>query len=305
MEMTMAVSVACAAAALSGGAGAWTLGGVWQRRRARKRLLERATNGTMDAERPLCGGLAALYITQARLLSRSSEAAAPAWMQMGTDRLLSAAVPAGLRHAVNRDGLANARIRMTLLTCAVVACAGALLSPLLGAIGAFAGMTFGWTGMRRSLRAETLARRRTLERHLSQAIEVISLGLRSGLTFDRALDLYCSCFDTAFTRELSIAHGEWSSGLRTREEALRAVAESYDSKLLGRTVDGIIRSLRFGSPLADTLDALAGEAREGHKAAVQEQVMKAPVKMMVPVGTLILPSMLLLVLGPVLLDLLK
>ena len=45
------------------------------------------------------------------------------------------------------------------------------------------------------------------------------------------------------------------------------------------------------------------EARQSHKAYVEEKVMKAPVKMMLPVGTLILPSMLILVLGPVLLDL--
>ena len=63
--------------------------------------------------------------------------------------------------------------------------------------------------------------------------------------------------------------------------------------------------MRFGAPPAESLEVLAIEARQGHKAYVQEKVMKAPVKMMLPVGTLILPSMLILVLGPVLLDLMQ
>lgn len=42
-----------------------------------------------------------------------------------------------------------------------------------------------------------------------------------------------------------------------------------------------------------------------HRAQVEERVAKAPVKMMVPTGTLILPAMLLLVLGPVLLELME
>ena len=39
-----------------------------------------------------------------------------------------------------------------------------------------------------------------------------------------------------------------------------------------------------------------------YRARRQEQVAKAPVKMMVPTGTLILPAMLIMVLGPVLLE---
>ena len=96
----------------------------------------------------------------------------------------------------------------------------------------------------------------------------------------------------------------WHTGLLTREDALRNLAQSYDSVLLGRMVESIVRSLRFGSPLANSLEDLAREARKAHRARVEEKVMKAPVKMMLPVGLLILPSMLLLVMGPIMLDLL-
>ena len=83
------------------------------------------------------------------------------------------------------------------------------------------------------------------------------------------------------------------------------MAATYDSKLLARLVESVVRSLRFGSSLADGLDALAAEAREVRKTRLQEAIAKAPVKMMLPTGTLILPAMLLLVLGPVLLELME
>ena len=64
-----------------------------------------------------------------------------------------------------------------------------------------------------------------------------------------------------------------------------------------------VRSLRFGTSLAEAFESQAGEARAVRKARREEQVAKAPVKMLVPVGTLILPAMLVLVLGPVMIEL--
>lgn len=64
-------------------------------------------------------------------------------------------------------------------------------------------------------------------------------------------------------------------------------------------------SLRFGTSLGEVLEQSAEQARAARKAQVEERVVKAPVKMMIPTGTLILPAMLLLVLGPVLLELME
>ena len=91
----------------------------------------------------------------------------------------------------------------------------------------------------------------------------------------------------------------------TREEALRQVADSYDSPVMNRVIEDTIRSLRFGSSLADNLELVAEEVRAEYRSRKEEQVAKAPVKMMLPTGTLILPAMLILVLGPVLLELMK
>ena len=57
--------------------------------------------------------------------------------------------------------------------------------------------------------------------------------------------------------------------------------------------------------MADNLGLLAVEARAIRKAKLEEQVAKAPVKMLLPVGALILPAMLILIMGPIMLDLMN
>ena len=136
-------------------------------------------------------------------------------------------------------------------------------------------------------------------------LEVVALGVRSGLSFDRSMQLYAAHFDDALSRECASALQLWETGMASRGDALRSLAASYDSALLSRTVAAITRSLRFGTSLGDVLEQAADEARVARRAQVEERVAKAPVKMMIPTGVLILPAMLLLVLGPVLLELME
>ena len=129
------------------------------------------------------------------------------------------------------------------------------------------------------------------------------LGMHSGLSLEKSFALYPRYFDTALAHSVAKTVSQWETGLVQREEALRNLAAQYDSVLLDRVVESAIRSLRFGSPLADALEASAVESRALHRARMEERIAKAPVKMMLPVGTLILPAMLLLVMGPVILEL--
>lgn len=121
--------------------------------------------------------------------------------------------------------------------------------------------------------------------------------------FDQAFLLYCDYFKNSFSVACKEAYMQWSIGLVTRDEALRDLTDSYDSEILARIIGQIIRGLRFGNSLAQHLESSAYEVRNTHKSNVEEKVAKAPVKMLIPVGTLILPAMLIFILGPVLLEL--
>jgi tight adherence protein C len=210
-----------------------------------------------------------------------------------------------LKEQVSHTGFLHVRALLALGAMSVSALVGALFSNELGMLSASVGLVLGWRAPLWALLQEQNARKDELEGSLSEMVEVISLGLRSGLSFDQSFNLYHSHFKTHLAQRAAQAQKNWQLGLFTREEALRDLAKGYESPLFARLVESIIRCLRFGAPLAEALDALASEARAIRKASREEKVAKAPVKMLLPTAALILPAMLLMVLGPVLLSVMQ
>lgn len=269
----------------------------------RRRNLRSSAMGVAPSYPWFSRGSTSLVLSRLRLHSRvahlSERQKQERWRQHDQDLVRKA----GLLSEVSAAGWSYTRREAILVGAAGGALVGMMISFEMSAIGALVGAFCGWRAVPWALGREVVLRKKQMEWHLSEALSILCLGLRSGLSFDRALEKYCASFPTMLASELSGAHMAWMTGLITRTEALHAVASKYDSPLLRRVMDSIVRSMRFGAPLADALDELAAEARLARKALLDEEVMKAPVKMMIPVGTLILPSMLLMVLGPVLLDL--
>ena len=62
----------------------------------------------------------------------------------------------------------------------------------------------------------------------------------------------------------------------------------------------VCESLAFGSPLAEALERQAQVMRDEQRSLVEEEIERVPVKMLIPLGTLIVPAMLLAILGPLL-----
>ena len=212
---------------------------------------------------------------------------------------------AGLESFISRNGMAATKLRLSLIGGASGALIGVFFSTLLAFVGLILGGLWGLTCLSRALKQEAQSRSFVAEKHLSQMIEIVILGLKSGMTFDRALGLFYRNFDGALSTSLALAQSQWTHGFIERSEGLRMVARSYDSALFERLAENIIRSLRFGTSLAANLSLLASEARAVRKAKLEEKVAKAPVKMLLPVGTLILPAMLILIMGPIMLDLMQ
>lgn len=303
--------VLAAASVAAAGVGGLCLGAAWARVRAaaeHRRRMRRRLGPTRDGGRE---DLAGRIVSYAARITRQLEfgTAAPLLRQVRPtrcERWLSAhARKAGVEGAVSPVGFFEAALRLAVGAAVAGALAGAVFSAELSAIGAAAGALGGASAVPRAIERIERERASGLERDLPEMLEVVALGLRSGLSFDRSFGLYGAHFDSEFAGACAQALRAWSSGLATREESLRGLASSYDSVLFARVVEGAVRALRFGSSLAEGFESAAVEARAVHRAHVEERVAKAPVKMMVPTGALILPAMLLLVLGPVLLELME
>ena len=307
MEMPfLATAAACAAMGLAGGMGYGACRHA-QRLRQRARHKEKVGAQGLSAAVAPDGGTA-LDAKVIDLLRRESVGAA------GGSRLTLPGIAGrsawfarivghtGLAGVLGEAGFCSVRAKLAVAGAVAGGVLGAAVSvpfaAVLGAVGCFC----GFTAPRRALKHRVAWRTRQMEQHLPEMLDVVAIGMRSGLSFDRSVQIYTLRFDTMLAAELSLAEREWTSGLEQRDPALRQLAASYDSPVFARVVEAIVRSLRFGTSMVDNLETAAHEARCAYRAMRQEQVAKAPVKMMVPTGTLILPAMLIMVLGPVLLE---
>ena len=135
---------------------------------------------------------------------------------------------------------------------------------------------------------------------VSEMVDVVRLGLVAGLSFDAALQIYCANRSNARAERLERARMSWQMGASTRETELLAVARDMDVRALETFAVSVGQALALGAPLAESLAAQSREIRAAHRAEIERQIERAPVKLLVPTGTLILPALLLSILGPLL-----
>lgn len=147
-------------------------------------------------------------------------------------------------------------------------------------------------------RERTEELRRCCLSELPVLLDVLTLGLSAGLSFDASLELYCTRYDNDLAEELAASMQLWRMGLETRSEALASLAKRLDIAALQRFSAAVTEALAFGSPLAEVLEHQAQAIRDEHRSNVEEAIEKVPVKMLIPLGTLIVPAMLLAILGP-------
>ncbi len=307
------MTFACMTAGAAGACAAWRLGTRSERKSMRTQMLARAHKEAGKATVDDPSGFALRYAASLSRETASGEAASLAAHLNGScsqdarfgrwfNRQAAWAGCAGL---VSAAGFCEASLRLALagaLGGVMIGLAFSnMLAALMGALGAVAGALAPLLSVRRAIRNRTAM----AELHLSEMLQVVALGLRSGLSFDRSFELYGHYFNNGFSRSCMSAYRNWNLGLATRQQALEELASSYDCAQLARVVESMLRSLRFGSPLVRTLEEASAQCRATYRARLEERVAKAPVKMMFPTGTLILPAMLLLVLGPVLLELMR
>lgn len=164
-----------------------------------------------------------------------------------------------------------------------------------------------WLRLRRSAlvrrieeHTETTRGRAECLRQMPAMLDVVTLGLSAGLSFDSSLELYCQRYDNELSRALGQAMLSWRLGAQSREEALNAMAGRMEVASLERFVGVVSQALAFGSPLAATLEQQAQAIRDEQRAQMEEEIEQVPVRMLIPLGTLIVPAMLLSILGPLL-----
>ena len=135
---------------------------------------------------------------------------------------------------------------------------------------------------------------------VSEMIDIVRLGLSAGLSFDAALGMYCDGRANRLSMLMAQARFSWQTGIQTRAEALTAAAQNTGVHAMEAFAMAVGQALELGAPLAETLAGQSREIRAAHRAEVERQIERAPVKLLIPTGTLILPALLVSIIGPLL-----
>ncbi len=134
---------------------------------------------------------------------------------------------------------------------------------------------------------------------IAQMLDVLILSLSAGLSFDCSVGMYCERFDNRLSHDLDSALFSWQIGAMSRVEALNKLSQTYNDPSFERFVQCVVESIELGSPIAQTLQQHVDVIRQSRRFELEERIEKLPIKILIPLTTLILPAMLLAILGPI------
>jgi tight adherence protein C len=170
------------------------------------------------------------------------------------------------------------------------------LSLVVGGVGLY----LPWMLLRRAARG----RGQMIDRQLPDAIDLIVTCVESGLGLQAAMLKVADHFDGPVADEFNRASRDVAMG-RPRDEALHAMAERSGSRELKLLVRAIVQAEQMGVSIGHVLRNQSGELRERRRQRAREKANMVPVKMTIPTVLFIFPTLFLLMLGPVALQMME
>lgn len=151
------------------------------------------------------------------------------------------------------------------------------------------------------LSARVNARRRAIDESFPNVLDLLQISVESGLGLDAAMIRVANETTQsapAISEELLIAQREIQAG-RSREKALLDMASRTGVAHVNSFANVVLQSMQYGSSVSDALTVYSDEMRQARELRAQEMANKLPVKMSAVMASLMLPTLLMLALGPV------
>lgn len=152
------------------------------------------------------------------------------------------------------------------------------------------------------LKARIRGRKDSIQNQLPNVMDVLSVSVEAGLSFDASLLKVIERFDGPLIDGLTMVYKEIQMG-RPRRETLRGLSEKSNVKGLQSFAAAVIQAEQYGSPLKNVLNQQAIQLREERRLLAQEKGAKTPIKIMIPMLLLVFPVIFIVVLGPTVIQL--
>ena len=131
--------------------------------------------------------------------------------------------------------------------------------------------------------------------------EILTLTLESGRNLENALIVTCDNVDSEISNEFKKALDEMKYG-KSLIEALTDLKNHISSDIINNIILNIIQTNRFGNSILDTLYNEVDFLRQKELMNAKEQINKIPNKVSIVSVLFIVPLILVLILGPYLIE---
>ncbi|HKV55901.1 MAG TPA: type II secretion system F family protein [Candidatus Binataceae bacterium] len=168
-----------------------------------------------------------------------------------------------------------------------------------------AGVVLGYLVPDFALRRAARRRQRKISRELPAALDLLTVCLEAGLALNESLKM--TARETAregyaVGHELNVTYAELNAGV-SLEDALKNLGERTgldDAKAVAAL---LIQSDKMGTRLGPALRSSAEMLATRRRMQAEEQAQKSAIKMLIPLVLLILPAMIMVILGPAIIQL--
>ncbi len=170
-----------------------------------------------------------------------------------------------------------------------------------------AAAVLGWRLPDLAVRWQGQRRLRAIEDNLPDALDLLVICAEAGLGMDQSLERVgreIAGANLALAEEIATTATEMRM-LSDRWQALDNLAARLDLRSVAGIIGTLGQSLRYGTPLAQSLRVTAAELRTARALATEARAARLPVMLTIPLMIFILPALLLVIGGPAALDVLK
>lgn len=140
-------------------------------------------------------------------------------------------------------------------------------------------------------------RRKAIEKDLPEVLDLLTISIEAGLGFDAAMQRVVQKTTGPISEEFNQTLQEMRIG-RTRREVLQDLSTRTGVLDLSRFVDALIQADQLGISLGNVLRNQSDQMRTLRRQRIQEQAMKAPIKMLFPMLIFIVPVIMIVILAP-------
>lgn len=147
------------------------------------------------------------------------------------------------------------------------------------------------------------SRSKEIQKQLPEALDLLVITLASGQNFEPALAQVAPTLPKGLLRdELVTINHELGAG-RSMEEALMEFAGRASSDEVESFAKAVSQAQRLGSDVSETLENQALSARGAYEARIEKKIARLTSIMMIPLVFTMIPSLILIIIAPVLMNL--